>query len=243
MFQDVGQHFQPFSPTHLITVGLLTVFWGVVIWIGLKWRGTRKLLRWERGFAGLTLLSWLVIHGWGLHPANFAPARSLPIHICDVVGLLMPLALMWRKRPFVALLYFWGIGFSLQGVLTPDLQLGPATLAFWIFWLHHGAIIGTAIYMVIVHRFRPTWKDYRLAIRAGFLYLAVVLPINIIFGFNYGYLGNMRPSQPSLIDLLGPWPWRVVLMVVLAWIGMTLLQVPWEFFRCRRHSNRHSIGV
>lgn len=235
MFQDAVDHFQPFSPTHFIIVGLLTVFWGRVIAFGLKWRGTRKLIRLERGFAKISLLIWLVIHSWWLLPANFIPARSLPIHICDIVALLTPLALIWRKRFLVALLYFWGIGLSLQGVLTPDLELGPLTLAFWLFWLHHATIVGTAVYLVIVHRFRPNWHDYRLAIRAGLLYLAIILPINIIFGFNYGYLGNMRPSQPSLIDWLGPWPWRVALMAALACMVMALLQIPWDLFRRRQN--------
>ena len=234
MIQDSVHHFQPFSPTHFIIVGLLTVFWGYVISFGLRWRGTLKLIRLERAFAKITLLIWIIIHAWWLFPANFVPAQSLPIQICDIVALFMPLALIWRQRFLVALLYFWGIGFSLQGILTPDLQLGPITLAFWLFWLHHATIVGAAIYMVIVHRFRPTWQDYRLAIGAGLLYLAIILPINIVFGFNYGYLGNMRPSQPSLIDWLGAWPWRVIVMATLACIVMALLQIPWDLFRHRR---------
>ena len=234
MLQDVVHHFQPFSPTHFTIVGLLTVFWGYVIGLGLKWRGTLKLIRLERAFAKLILLIWIVIHIWWLFPANFIPARSLPIHICDIVALLAPLALIWRKRFLVALLYFWGIGLSLQGILTPDLQLGPVTLVFWLFWLHHATIVGTAVYIVIVHRFRPTWRDYRLAMGAGLLYLAIILPINIVFGFNYGYLGNMLPSQPSLIDWLGPWPWRVGVMAALACAGMALLQLPWELCRYRQ---------
>ena len=233
MFQASLQQFQPFSLTHLIIAGSLTAIWGYIILWGVQHQGTKKLVRLEQGFAILYLLLWLIFYGWRLLPANFAPASSLPFHICDIVGLLMPLALLLRKRRLIALLYFWGIGFSLQGLLTPDLHFGLLNPLFWFFWVHHGAIVGTAVYMVVVHRFHPTRRDYHWGIRAGLIYLACVFPINVIFGFNYGYLGNQRPGQPSLIDWLGPWPWRVGIMVALSWLGMTLLFMPWELIRPR----------
>lgn len=190
----------------------------------------------EQGFAVYYLLQWLIFHGWRLLPANFNPAWSLPIHICDILALLMPLAVIWRTRFLMAMLYFWGIGLSLQAILTPDLGAGPLSLIFWIFWLDHMAIVGVAMYMVIVHRFRPTLRDLGWAVKAGLVYLAGILPINVVFNFNYGYLGQGRPNQPSLIDWLGPWPWRVGVMVALAWLVMILLLMPWEVarqYRCR----------
>ncbi len=215
--------------THAIIIGSLTVLWGGMITWGLRHQGTQLQLSVEKGLAKLYLLLWIVVHSWWLLPAHFDPAHSLPLHICDLVGLVLPLALIWRKRSLIALLYFWGIGFSLQGLLTPDLHMGLFNPLFWLFWLHHATIVGTAIYMVIVHRFQPTRRDYRWAIKAGLLYVACIFPINAIFGFNYGYLGNQHPGQPSLIDWLGPWPWRVGIMVGLAWVGMTLLFIPWKW--------------
>lgn len=212
-------------------MGTLAVIWWQIIAWGVQRRGRPQLFRLEKRIATVYLLLWIASRGWWLLPVSFDPGRSLPIHICDIVALLTPLALIWRKRELIALLYFWGIGFSLQGLLTPDLQLGLQNPLFWLFWLDHATIVGAAIYMVIVHRFRPTRRDYRWAVRAGLVYLACVFPINAMFGFNYGYLGNSRPSQPSLIDWLGPWPWRVGLMVALAWLGMTLLLAPWEWMR------------
>lgn len=209
---------------------LAAIWWQIIAW-SLQRRGTQQLISVEKRAATLYLLLWIAVHGWWLLPANFNPARSLPLNICDIVTFLTPLALIWHKRELIALLYFWGIGFSLQGLLTPDLGLGLLSPWFWLFWLDHAVIVGTAVYMVVVHRFRPTRRDYGLAVRAGLLYLICVFPINAIFGFNYGYLGNSRPSQPTLIDWLGSWPWRVGYMVVLACLGMALLLAPWEWMR------------
>jgi uncharacterized membrane protein YwaF len=64
-------------------------------------------------------------------------------------------------------------------------------------------------------------------------YVAVVFPIDAVFGFNYGYLGPRNPSQPTLIDVLGPWPGRVGWMAGLAAMVMGLLLVPWSVVRWR----------
>ena len=217
-------------------MGTLTAVWWQIIAWGVKRRETQQSIALEKRVAIVYLLLWIAFHGWWLLPANFNPARSLPLHICDIVSILMPSALIWRKRYLIALLYFWGIGFSIQGLLTPDLQVGLLNPLFWLFWFHHATIVGTAFYMVIVHRFQPTRRDYRWAVRAGLVYLACVFPIDAIWGYNYGYLGNSRPSQPSLIDWFGPWPWRVGVMVALSWLGMALLLAPWEWMRHKTQS-------
>jgi hypothetical integral membrane protein (TIGR02206 family) len=234
MLPDSLPQFQPFSPTHFTIVLLLTVLWGAIISWGVRYRGTLVLLGAERWFAVFYLFQWTVFHGWRLLPQNFHPASSWPLHVCDIVALLMPIALMRRDRFLMAILYFWGMGLSLQAILTPDLGLGPQSLMFWIFWLHHAAIVGVAIYMVVVHRYRPTRQDLSWTVGAGLVYLACVFPMNVVFDFNYGYVGNHRPAQPSLIDWLGPWPARVVVMAALAGLVMVLLLLPWELARCDR---------
>ena len=43
---------------------------------------------------------------------------------------------------------------------------------------------------------------------------------------NYGFLGN-RPGNDTLLGFLGPWPWRVGIMLALTIIGFTVLMLPW----------------
>jgi hypothetical protein len=45
------------------------------------------------------------------------------------------------------------------------------------------------------------------------------------------------PGQPTIVDALGPWPWRVPVIVALAVGAMTLLMGPWEVARRVRASD------
>jgi len=55
------------------------------------------------------------------------------------------------------------------------------------------------------------------------------------FDLNYGYFGRETPARPTLVDALGPWPLRVLLMVVLGAVAMTLFQLPWVVRRRALH--------
>ena len=136
-----------------------------------------------------------------------------------------------------ALAWFWGSALGSQAVFTPDLSGGPATISFWAFWLYHFFIVGAGIYTVTVRGFRPRWPDLRLALALGVLYAAVVFAIDAAFGLNYGYFGRSDPSQPTLLDYLGPWPLRALYMVLAGGAAMTLLWLPWAV-AARRSSRR-----
>jgi hypothetical integral membrane protein (TIGR02206 family) len=151
--------------------------------------------------------------------------------VCDLAALTAPLALTTSRRLPRALLYFWGLGLSSQGFVTPDLQDGPARVQFWVFWLNHFVVVGSAIYDLAGRGYRPTWRDYRWSVAAGVAYLAIVLPLDVALKLNYGYVGPALPGQPTIVDVLGPWPWRVVVICALTAAFMALIVAPWHLGR------------
>ena len=66
-------------------------------------------------------------------------------------------------------------------------------------------------------------------------WMALVIPINVIFDLNYGYLGSFvpNPDVPTLVDYLGPWPLRILWMSLLVIFMFTLLWLPWAVVRRR----------
>jgi hypothetical integral membrane protein (TIGR02206 family) len=219
--------FAPFTTLHALTIAMLVAATAVAILIGRRLRGTPWLIPFDVTFAAIALVMWVVEDTQHVLVRPFNPQHALPLEVCDLGGLILPLTLYFRLPVLRALLYFWGIGLSSQGLFTPQLHEGPSSFHYWQFFFRHGGIVGGAIYLVNVHGYQPSWRDWRTATLLGIAYVLVIVAVDVSFGFNYGYLGNARPDQPSLIDVLGPWPWRVGVMVAMAVAVFALLMAPW----------------
>lgn len=231
--------FESFSAQHVLTVTGFAIVVTLAILAASKIRSPERRRALESGVAALAAALWIGIVLWGFAPGRFDPRWSFPINICDLVAIVVPIAFVRPHRNWHALLYFWGFSLSTQAVFTPDLVSGPNTLAFWVFWLLHVLIVGGAVYIIVIRGYRPTWRDAWFAIAMAIVWLVVVFAINVATGYNYGYVGNAKPSQPSLIDYLGPWPQRVLVMALLGAAAMLLLQLPWAIVRNRSLRQRH----
>jgi hypothetical integral membrane protein (TIGR02206 family) len=222
--------FRPFTLTHGAVVLAFVLLVAATVTMRRRCRDTPAGFALDRRIGLLAAVAFVVTNGWPLTPGNFRLDWSLPLHGCDVTALCVPLALLTNWRPARALVYFWGLGLSTQGLITPDLEDGPTRVGFWTFWLAHFSIVGGALYDV-ARGYRPTWRDYRFALAASLAYVALILPLDLLLGVNYGYLGPATPDRPTIVDALGPWPWRVGFMFALAAAVMALLMVPWEMAR------------
>lgn len=170
---------------------------------------------------------WVVYNIYYFLPAAFQWERSLPIHVCDLLGPIAALAIGFSYQPARALLYFCGIALAGQAIATPTGNQDPTSFRFWVYWSLHAGIIALSLFDLLVMRYRPTWKDLRFVIGADLVYAAVIIPINIAFGWNYGYLGNSTPDRPTVVDLLGPWPQRIPVMLGLVIALQLVLYFPW----------------
>ena len=227
--------FENFSALHLATVLFFAALWLALVVVGRRVAGGPLAPRWRAWLCASMALAWLAANGGQLLPSVYVASENLPLHICDIAGILAPLALWRRTRLLLGVLYFWGLGFSVQAIATPDLHHGPASIAFWMFWIPHANITGAAVYALVVEGFRPRWRECAQAYALALLYLALILPFDLLTGFNYGYVGPVTLPQPTLLDLLGPWPWRIGAMMAAALAGFILLQLPWAMGERRVH--------
>jgi hypothetical integral membrane protein (TIGR02206 family) len=224
---DVLHSFHAFTATHAAVLAAVFVGTALACTVGVQRRDTVALRRGER-VAGVVVLGlWAAWFGFGLLPANYKSQEALPLHVCDITGLAAPLVLLTRVRLLRALLYFWGLGLSIHALITPTIEEGPLYVAFWLFWFIHVAIIGTAVYDVVVRRYRPTFRDMTVAIAACAIFLCVVIPVNLTLHANYGYVGNTTPDRPTAIDALGAWPLRVYKMFAGVIVLFFAMWFPW----------------
>lgn len=156
-------------------------------------------------------------------PGRFDAVSSLPLHICDLVPWIGAAALLSSRSWPRSLAYFWGFGLSGWAFILPVLTHGPGRIEFWLFWLGHGQIIGTAAYLVGVLGHRPSGRGFAQAAVATAVYSALILPYDLWFGADYGYLG-----RDSATERLGPWPLRIAPILAGEMAIFALLLLPWR---------------
>lgn len=218
-----ADEFQAYSTFHAVAVSVCIVLIALACSLGRQWRGTdrERTLRLALGWSIFVFQAFATV--WRVLPENWDVSQSLPLHMCRVISWLAALSLItgdWRAR---SLTFFWGIGLSTQGFITPMWSDGYASLDFWMYWLGHGQIVLAAVYDLSVRGYSPARRDWVFACVAGLAYGLAVIGVNLALGTNYSYLGAGQYEAKSVVDVLGPWPWRLVSMIGGAGAVFTLL--------------------
>ncbi|MBX3321884.1 MAG: TIGR02206 family membrane protein [Phycisphaeraceae bacterium] len=160
---------------------------------------------------------------WRNLPGNFDMQEALPLQLCRVVAWACAIAMITRARWALSLTFFWGLGLSSMGFITPVVRTGPVSVSFWLFWAAHVQIVGIALYQIIVHGYGPWPRDLRFAVIASVVYVAVVVPVNLMLNVDYGYLGASAYDRTTLAGRMGAFPLRAVKMVAMGMVWMLLL--------------------
>jgi hypothetical integral membrane protein (TIGR02206 family) len=226
MTAPLATRFQLFTFEHLTLVAGLLVVCVVLALLGRRQRGTDAELRFRRGFALLIPCFTVPMQVLQLLPGDFDIGTSLPLQLCDFAWVAAIVALWTRHWSATALVYFWGLTLTVQGILTPSLgELFPDP-RYFMFWGMHFATVWAAVYLTFGLRVPVTWRSYRFAVTCTLVWAGTVMAFNAAAGTNYGYL-NRKPSVGTLLDLFGPWPGYVVVEIVLVAAVWALMTWPW----------------
>lgn len=219
------------SPEHLFPLALLAVVAAALCAVARRSPG-----RWTNAAAAMMAvaivvseLSWqpyvLANHSW-------SAAFSLPVQLCDVGGFVAAAALLWRQALLVEIAYFWGLGGTLQALLTPDLHDHFPSFPYLQFYATHDLVVLAALFLVIGLGLQPRTGAVRRIFLLTLAFAAVIGLVDLVTGGNYMYLRQV-PAQGSLLSLMGPWPWYLVLAALLALIVLTILDLPFWLSRRR----------
>ena len=156
---------------------------------------------------------------------TWSPKTSLPLALCDMGVVVAAVACWWRIALLVEITYFWGLAGTLQGIITPDLNVGFPHLVFFQYVVGHLCIVLAALFLVVGMRIepRPGAVPRVFGITVG--YTAVVGLVDALTGADYMFLRE-PPGEWTLLRLLGPWPWYLLSATVVALALFTLLDAP-----------------
>jgi hypothetical integral membrane protein (TIGR02206 family) len=231
--------FEAFSSQHHLLLGIFVVgLVAVVVW-GRRHRGGAGEQRARRSFAVVLAAIAILMQAYQLTPEDFSFSTSLPLQLCDVATVAAVIALWTRSYRATAFVYYVGLTLTLQGVLTPSLAEAFPHPRFFGFWALHFLVVWAAVYLTWGLGIRPSWRGLRFAVVATLVWAVSAFCFNLLTGTNYGYL-NRKPPSASLLDLFGPWPVYVVVVVVILCTSWALLLTwPWE----RRSGHRGDVAA
>jgi len=154
-------------------------------------------------------------------------ASSLPLPLCDVATLVAAAALWWRTPILVELTYFWGLAGTAQALVTPDLDSRFPSLVFFQYVVGHVAVVAAALLLVVGLRIRPRAGAVVRVFVISAVYTAFVGAVDALTGADYMFL-RRPPGHPTLLRLLGPWPWYVVSAAGVGLVMFIVLDAPFR---------------
>lgn len=222
--------FQPYGTAHLIVI-LLTLTLPFLLAALVRWRDSLALQRTIAHVLSAVLIGnyvvyLLFIRKWGGLPWQ----ATLPMQMCDWAMVVIVITLISGHRRWFEVAYFWGIGGTLQAVLTPNLQAGYPDLRFFSFFVAHSGIIIGVVFLMLTLRLRPYPMSIVRAFLWSELYFVVALTVDLLTGVNYGFL-LAKPQAFSLLSFLSDTWWLyLVQMHGLALAFFALLYAPFALY-------------
>lgn len=169
------------------------------------------------------------------HIGTIDISEDLPLHLCNIMVLIMPPIMWFKSRQWWAITFFLIIAGCAQSIFTPTLTESMPNYEAVRYWAVHTIIILGALYGLIVYDYSLTWKD---AIKS-FIFInvvaAIIYPINIAIGSNYIYL-NAKPAGKTFYDLLGEWPGYIVSLEIILIVVYMVMVFPFYLMSQRKIS-------
>ncbi len=218
--------FSFFSQNH---INALLFLFGVYIIIFLfrkKLKNPKIDIKMRYIIASALIFQELSLSIWRLYNGDWHPGTSLPLHLCGASIVLSAIMLINKNYTLFEINYFWGLGGAIQALLTPDIGMyGFPHYRFFQFFTSHGLIIVAVLYMVFVHQYAPEHRSIWKVFKITLVYTGVIAILNIIYNGNYLFI-CWKPENGSIIDAMGPWPWYIIPLALVAIISFYIWYAP-----------------
>src|SRR6202163_1316134 len=227
---DAARAFRPFGPAHHVVV-LLTMALPFVLAAFVR---KSRWPRCERIIARLLAVTLAVNYlGYEIYlglTVGLRWQKALPFQLCDWAMVAILVALLTGRERWLEVAYFWGIGGTLQAILTPDLKYAFPDIRFLTFFIAHSGIVVGIAFVMILRGFRPHFGSVWRTFAWSELYFVMTIVVDVLTGVNYGYLLH-KPEAASLLSLLSDSrPLYLLQMHALALVFFIVLYLPFAIY-------------
>ncbi|MET3684129.1 putative integral membrane protein (TIGR02206 family) [Alkalibacillus flavidus] len=170
---------------------------------------------WRYSLAVILLVSELSFHAWYIAYGSWDMTVNLPLQLSSISVYLAIIMLVTKQKNLFEITFLIGMTGGVIAMLTPELYYGFPHFRFVQFFVVHSGLVIACVYMFIIEQCSLKGLSVLKAFGTVNAIAIVVYGVNRVIGANYMFL-NEKPSQLTVIDFLGPYPWYILSLEVLA---------------------------
>lgn len=217
--------FHLFGLAHLLILGTIVALAAA---LAAAHRGASRSGRLARlGLAVVLLLDCVVNYGLLAYQGKLYFPDRLPLELCDTSYFLVILALFTLNKKIFDFTYYCALAGASMALLTPDLKDPWLSFGAVQYFISHGMTVTGTLYLLWSGQARPQPGSVGRVLLWVNLFAAVLGAFNYLFKTDYMYLCT-KPRSATALDYLGPWPWYIPAVEVLAFCLFQLLYLPYR---------------
>lgn len=211
--------FTPFSPSHLLMLGLAAA--GFVFLIARKNQLRQSpsffsKLRWI--LFALLLVSEVSYQVWAISNHVWSFSGHVPLHLCGIASITAMIGLVTLRPAWIQTSFFIGLFPAFMALLTPELPHDFQHYRFWKFFIHHMSIPWASLFLAL-------WKPSAITGRSVFTVYFLLVMYALVIGFivnplagsNYLYLSRL-PEASTPLNFFGNGSWYYLNLGIAAFL-------------------------
>lgn len=196
---------------HILPILIAIIFAVLIINYSKKSLNEQQQIRLIHFIAIGISFSVITFHIYHISIGNYNITTDLPLYLCSLLAILIPIFTYFRAYWMFEILVFWIIAGTTQGIVTPDIADGFPAFDYFRYWIVHLGLLIVIFYYVFVFKLKPKLKSVFKSFFALQLYVVIMISINYILNANYFYL-NAKPKSTTFLDFLGEWPIYIIVV-------------------------------
>ena len=218
-----------FGPSHIAAMAMTLALAASLAGLARIRQSLQAAIRWALATLLIGVWAWWYVLAW--HRGWLTIGDALPMNLCDWATIATIAALVYPNQKAYELAYFWALGGTLQGMITPDTPYDFPEVRFVIFFVYHGGIIAAVLFLTFGLHYRPWLRSIPRVAVWSIAYLIAAAAVDAALGTNYGFL-RAKPAQLTLFAALSPWPYYIPELVLIGLLSAAILYAPWWVADC-----------
>ena len=225
MFNEAFQGFTWFGLSHLLA--FLWIVISIVCIVLFKNKISDKTdLYIRRSVAVIMIVLEWTFYTWSLSRGGFQTSL-LPLGVCAISMYVTAYTLWTKNEKTFKIIFPWAISGALLSLIIADLGYNFPHFRFIHYFGNHGLFFLGNIYLLLVAKFKFTYKDLLKSSLILLIYAIVIYPLNFLLGSNHLFLREIPHEVAPLYGFLGDF-WVIGFVVSIALL-FQLIYVPFLF--------------